>query len=122
MNTTYPQPLTFLEVSIKNAERCQVWHPRGLQEWSTLEWAGAMCGEAGEAANVAKKIKRVDTMLKGSENTTRTDLLSKFKKEIGDTYLYLDLMAQREGLTMEECARYAFNLTSEKEGFPHRIP
>lgn len=114
--------LTFELVAAVNLDRCLVCHPRGLDEWSSLEWAGAMCGEAGEAANIAKKIKRVDTELKGSENTNRGDLLMKLKKEIGDTYLYLDLMAQREGLTMGECVIYAFNLTSEKKGFPQRIP
>jgi len=112
---------TFEQVAAINVDRCLVWHPGGLAEWSALEWAGAMCGEAGEAANVAKKIKRVDTGLKGSNKMTRDELVEKLKKEIGDTYLYLDLMAQREGLTMEECVRYAFNMTSEKEGFPQRL-
>jgi hypothetical protein len=32
-----------------NIERCKHWHPGGLEEWSPLEWAGAMAGEAGEA-------------------------------------------------------------------------
>jgi hypothetical protein len=112
---------TLHEISITNIERCMIWHPGGLQEWSALEWAGAMCGEAGEASNMAKKIKRVDTGLKGSNRETREQLVAKYKKEIGDTYLYLDLMAQREGLTLEECVVFAFNATSEKEGFPQRL-
>lgn len=112
---------TLHEIAIVNVERCKVWHPDGLQEWSSLEWAGSMCGEAGEAANMAKKLKRVDTGLKGSNRETREQLVAKYKKEIGDTYLYLDLMAQREGLTLEECVVFAFNATSEKEGFPQRL-
>lgn len=113
--------LTLKRIADTNLDRCLVWHPSGLQEWSSLEWAGAMCGEAGEAANVAKKLKRVDTGLKGSDRTPREELLAKYKKEIGDVFLYLDLMAQREGLTLEECVVYAFNQTSEKEGFPQRL-
>ncbi len=29
-----------------------------LEGWNPLEWAGALCGEAGEAANIAKKLRR----------------------------------------------------------------
>jgi hypothetical protein len=124
MNTThpYPQPLTFLDVAVVNLERCNVWHPQGITEWTVLEWAGAMCGEAGEAANVAKKIRRVDCGIKGSDKTDRRELIMKLKKEIGDTYLYLDLLAQNAGLSMGECVTYAFNTTSVKEGLPQRIP
>jgi NTP pyrophosphatase (non-canonical NTP hydrolase) len=112
---------TLNEVSVTNVDRCRVWHPGGLAEWSLLEWAGAMCGEAGEAANEAKKIKRVDSGIVGSDATPRDELVAKLRKEIGDTYLYLDLLAQAAGLTLEECVVDAFNKTSEKQGFPHRL-
>ena len=32
------------ELFAKNVERCNRWHPGGIDEWSPLEWAGAMCG------------------------------------------------------------------------------
>src|SRR3954464_13889395 len=41
-----------------NAKRAERWH--GLKSWSALEWAGAMAGEAGEACNAAKKLKRIE--------------------------------------------------------------
>ena len=112
---------TLNEVSATNADRCAIWHPNGLSEWSLLEWAGAMCGEAGEAANEAKKIKRVDCNIPGSNTESRDTLVAKLRKEIGDTYLYLDLLAQAAGLTLEECVVDAFNRTSEKQGFPQRL-
>lgn len=118
----YPSyDLTLERVSRTNHERCLEWHPGGLSDWSLLEWAGAMCGEAGEAANEAKKIKRVDDGIKGSNVETRDALIAKLRKEIGDTYLYLDLLAQAAGLTLEDCVVDAFNRTSEKQGFEQRL-
>jgi hypothetical protein len=119
--------MTMAHVSKINLERCKVWHVDGIREWSALEWAGAMCGEAGEAANIAKKLKRLDEGHAGKnrgeswKSLTPAVLQRGYAKEIGDTYLYLDLMAQREGLTLEECVRHAFNVTSEKEGLPQRL-
>ena len=49
------------ELQQLNVSRAQRWHPGGLAEWSALEWAGAMAGEAGEACNAAKKLKRIET-------------------------------------------------------------
>lgn len=40
---------------------------------------------------------------------------------IGDTVVYLDLLAQRLGLRLEDCVRDTFNRISEREGFPERI-
>lgn len=106
-------------VSEINAERCRLWHE--VHEWSHLEWAGAMCGEAGEAANVAKKIKRFESGIQSKEKLTRAQLVDMLSKEIGDTYLYLDLLARREGLKLEDCVVHAFNATSVKEGFSQRL-
>lgn len=119
----YPSyDLTLERVSRTNLERCLEWHPGGLTDWSLLEWAGAMCGEAGEAANEAKKIKRVDDgIVGGGDAQTREQLVAKLRKEIGDVYLYLDLLAQAAGLRLEDCVVDAFNRTSEKQGFPQRL-
>lgn len=118
------QPLTFEIVAAINRKRSVVWHPPG-KEWSLLEWAGAMCGEAGEAANVAKKVRRIEMGMKSKrpdEQDRETVIRTKLAKEIGDTYLYLDLLASNAGLRIEDCIRQAFNQTSEEQGFPHRIP
>lgn len=114
------QPRTLKFIAVQNRDRSAEWH-KNIEDWTTLEWAGAMCGEAGEAANVAKKIKRHDTGITSKYGTSRANLLAALKREIGDTYLYLDLLAQREGLTLEECVATAFNEVSEREGFPQRI-
>ena len=113
--------LNFREVSKTNLERCKIWHPSGTDDWSPLEWAGAMCGEAGEAANVAKKLKRMMTGLRQSRNPDGRALVNQLRKEIGDTYLYLDLLAQSMNLDMQDCVTHAFNQVSEREGFPQRL-
>lgn len=130
-------PLTFRVVSNINAKRSDIWHPPG-KEWSLLEWAGAMCGEAGEAANEAKKIRRIEMdlvtpnvigSLPGQPATASSQkqlreiaIRTKLAKEIGDTYLYLDLLATKAGLRIEDCVRQSFNEKSEELGFPQRIP
>lgn len=109
-----------------NRERKERWHQDGTREWSALEWAGAMCGEAGEAANVAKKMLRIDLALPGNAAAEHviTDygkLLEKLKGEIGGVILYASLLADFGGLTLEECVRDTFNEKSIAMGFPERL-
>lgn len=128
MNEKRANPeLTFRLVNNINIRRCDVWHPPG-KDWTLLEWAGAMCGEAGETANVAKKIRRIEQGLTNpvgvvsQPNDREVIIRTKLAQEIGDTYLYLDLLATKAGLRIEDCVRAAFNQKSEELGFPHRIP
>lgn len=124
------------------------WHTNGgLEEWSTLEWSAAMCGEAGEAAdaglllviagltakagqatNIAKKIKRLDnnSLSKndpGREYThaDRTQAQEDFMMELADVCIYAMACASRVGGSLEEAIRIKFNKTSERYGFPERL-
>lgn len=123
--------LTFDELSVINAERCNRWHdgfPLNEDGWTGADWSNAMQGEAGEAGNVVKKLRRLDTGLRQAEQGTLADdqmraaLLEKLSKEIGDTAIYLDLLATYYGLELGACVRHAFNQVSEREGFPERLP
>lgn len=80
------------EFSAKNRIRADMWH--GDVEWSLLEWAGAMCGEAGEAANIAKKIKRIDDQLVGNRESEqdRAKLVQELIEECADLVTYADLL------------------------------
>ena len=51
----------FQQMREQNVSRLARWH--GETEWSLADWSNAMCGEAGEAANVVKKIRRIETSL-----------------------------------------------------------
>jgi NTP pyrophosphatase (non-canonical NTP hydrolase) len=110
-----------------NLSRCQRWHERGIQDWSPLEWAGAMAGEAGEAANAAKKLKRIETNMMSINESARhytsvEDARIQVAKEVADTILYGLLLMARVGVNMPgELLREVFNKKSEDYGFPERL-
>jgi len=113
-----------------NAQRAVRWHRGSLAEWSPLEWAGAMCGEAGEAANIAKKLKRVegeiqhidmrDPQRPASEKMAEEYRLA-LARECADTILYAILTITRVGHNVEQVVREVFNEKSVEYGFPERI-
>jgi NTP pyrophosphatase (non-canonical NTP hydrolase) len=115
-------PLTFESMALINRERSLEWHPTGLDEWSVTDWSNAMAGEAGETCNATKKLKRIDSGITQSANLSRDQALENIRREIGDTLLYLDLLAQRIGAKLEDCVVEAFNEVSAREGFKQRLP
>lgn len=108
-----------------SALRSLRWHGPGKQ-WSILEWAGAMCGEAGEAANAAKKIRRHDLEMIQGRSTNfplldRQKLCEKLAQELADTVLYAVLVAEKEGIDLEAAVIKYFNQKSIEAGFPERV-
>lgn len=115
-------PLTFQAVSEVNRMRCERWHPDFPNDgWTGSDWSNAMQGEAGEAGNKVKKLRRLDFGLTQAAGDTREQLLADLATEIGDTFMYLDLLAQFYGLDIATCVVDTFNRVSEREGFPERI-
>lgn len=116
--------LTFEQLARVNVDRARAWHPGfpdGSDGWTGADWSNALCGEAGEMANVVKKIRRLDTGITQADVQTGSGLLWALRKEIGDVIIYADLLAQFYGMTLEECVRHAFNVTSVREGLPQRL-
>lgn len=117
--------LTIEHVQRVNALRADRWHGGDLRNWSGLEWAGAMCGEAGEAANVAKKLRRVEMQYDGnawSERPLHVDeLVSKLAGECADTFLYLAILCARYHISLADAVAEKFNRKSEEMGFPERL-
>jgi NTP pyrophosphatase (non-canonical NTP hydrolase) len=115
----------FQDISKINRQRAERWHPRFPHDgWTGADWSNAMCGEAGETANVVKKLRRFDTGVRQVASTTDGDwneLRAKLRMEIGDVYLYLDLLAQFYDMDIEDCIRATFDRVSEREGFPERL-
>ena len=99
------QNLSFAQLRETNVTRCLADYKHGLSEWSALEWAGAMCGEAGETANLAKKLRR-------GEDVPLEDIAD----EIADTVIYADLLAASLGITLGDAVVAKFNKTSRKIG------
>ena len=110
-----------------NVERSKKWHPGGIEEWSALEWAGAMAGEAGEAANAAKKLKRVESKLQNINAPGRSlinvdEARLKVAEEVADTILYGLLLMARVGISNpEHVIADVFNRKSKEYGFPERV-
>lgn len=111
--------MTFETFSAINRERCE--SPQGfnhpLTGWSTSDWFLAILGELGEAANVAKKLNRVRDGIPGNKELPG-ELRDKLRKELGDTFVYLDLCAQALGLNIGAAAVEVFNAKSEEIGCP----
>jgi NTP pyrophosphatase (non-canonical NTP hydrolase) len=117
---------TINKLSETNVSRAKRWLGGGLDEWNPLEWAGAMCGEAGEAANAAKKLKRMEDKIctineEARHYTTLEQAKLEVAKECADTILYALLLIERVGHTPYEILSQVFNKKSEEYGFPERI-
>ena len=115
--------LTFKQFSAINLARCEssqgFRHP--INGWSLSDWMLATVGELGEAANIAKKLNRMRDGVPGNKEST-AELEAKFRREIGDTAVYLDLVAQSRGFTLVEAIIEVFNAKSIEVGFPVLIP
>lgn len=115
--------LTFHDVSQINRKRCERWHPGFPDDgWTGSDWSNAMAGEAGETCNVVKKLRRNQFGIVQAAADTGPDLRAKLATEIGDTFLYLDLLAQFYGLDMAVCVAETFNRVSRRENFPELLP
>lgn len=104
--------------SQRNRERCE--SPRGfnkpLSSWSLSDWFMATLGELGEAANVGKKLKRLEGGARGTKET-REELRVMLKHEIADCACYLDLLAQSEGFDLDEIREEKFQIINERIGY-----
>lgn len=102
----------------KNAHGVVV-HPGGIDDWSPSEWTNALCGEAGEAANFAKKYLRGD-FPPGPEG--EQEFKEKIGRELADVVCYADLCAQRVGVNLGFEVIRKFNEVSEKVGVDIFLP
>ena len=114
--------LTFQELRQQNLMRATKWHgDDGLDSWSMSDWLTALVGELGEAANIIKKMNRERDGIRGNSPEQQMTLKQDLINELADTMIYLDLLAARAGIDLEEAIRDKFNATSEKNGFPERL-
>lgn len=126
--------MSFSHFSQVNITRGNRWHQAGIEEWTLSDWAVAMAGEAGEACDAIKKLRRIQT---GAANNaehqidTIDDAILKIGDEIADTVIYCDLLIHRlsqiarekglEPVTLEQVIKRKFNKTSLRYDFPERL-
>lgn len=115
-------PMTFGQFSQANRTRCEAAngfnHP--LHGWTTSDWMTALVGEVGEAANVVKKLNRYRDGVPGNK-VSADDLRDQLRKELGDVFVYLDLMAQSLGFHIADAAVEVFNAKSTDIGYPGKL-
>lgn len=115
--------MDFDRISAVGLERAKIWHPGGLTDWTVSDWTVATAGEAGEVCNAIKKLKRVEQKI--SQKHGPQDLRSaqlELGTEVGDTYLYLDLLAQRIGTSPYYCfglVQLDFQEFFKNDSLPH---
>lgn len=129
--------LDLAELCERNVARMHRWHDGG-EDWTGADWSNAMCGEAGEAANVVKKLRRIETGLwdeqkypgdsihsqgiaKLKGEIARAELIDKLADECADVLCYLGLLADHYGIDLAAATVAKFNRVSEAQGFPERI-
>jgi NTP pyrophosphatase (non-canonical NTP hydrolase) len=114
--------MTFGQFSEANRARCE--SPQGfnhpLNGWSTSDWITAVTGELGEAANVVKKLNRYRDGVPGNK-VSEEELRDQLRKELGDVFVYLDLMAQSLGFSIADAAAEVFNSKSDQIGYPVKL-
>jgi NTP pyrophosphatase (non-canonical NTP hydrolase) len=89
-------------------------HPgKDGEDWSLNDWMTAVTGEAGELANLLKKVRRGDFTLEEK----RGDIAD----ELADVAIYLDILAMRCGVDLGRAIMSKFNRTSERVGSSIRI-
>lgn len=108
--------LTLNDLADANRSRCKRWLGPDSEPWTGSDWSNAMCGEAGETANVVKKLRRAETGAVNAGDPDHNALLIMLGDEIADTLIYLDLLAAHYDAVVAK-----FNATSERFGFPERL-
>lgn len=104
-----------------NVSRCKRWHPAGSTPWTAADWSNALCGEAGELANVIKKIRRQETGARNEGDPTMEELRGMAAAELADVVIYADLLADFLGVNLGTSIKSKFNQTSAKYRFPERL-
>lgn len=106
-----------------NVMRCvESFHP--IASWSPTDWANAMAGECGEACNIVKKIRRLQTYGDVLPHSTPgyVQLRIALAKELADTVTYADLLAARLGINLGMAVANKFNEVSDRVGSNIKLP
>lgn len=106
-----------------NAVRAKRWHNNGRTNWTLLEWAGAMCGESGEAANKAKKLRRLDDALPTANSDSDAEVLEDaLATEVADSIIYGLIILSELNIDASVLLKRVFDEKSKEHGFPERAP
>ncbi|MCQ3014733.1 MazG-like family protein [Pseudomonas tremae] len=83
------------------------------QNWQPAHWMNALTGEAGECANIIKKVDRGDYSLESA--------LPNIARELADIHSYLDILAFKLGIDLGAATVSKFDEVSERIGSSIRL-
>lgn len=112
--------LTFEKFARINRERQQAW-PNKVA-WTGADKGNELAGETGEACNIIKKLRRIETGTSGTDPSHALQLLGMLGDELADVVICAQLVAEFYGINLEEALIDKFNATSLKVGLPQRLP
>lgn len=110
----------------KLTEHCRTRGINGFKTYYNVPityWTTALMGEGGELCNMIKKIDRVKNggIDAGSSYTAGSITKEMLEEEIGGIAIYLTILADLLGISLEDAIVRTFNAKSEKYGFPERL-
>ncbi len=85
--------------------------------WNLTDWTNELCGEAGELANLAKKVRRA----RPYQDPTLEQAMPDLAKEIADVVICASLVAGYLGIDLEKAIREKFNIVSDRMGSDIRL-
>lgn len=109
--------MNFNEFSQKNKQRAD--EGKFFELWKSGDWTNAIAGEAGEACNLTKKIKRMEDghdQWNKPEDRDVDDLEIRAAKEAADVIIYADLFIQSLGIQTSSILKQVFNAKSDEIG------
>lgn len=113
--------LNFDRLRDANVRRLSRWHDPASEPWTGADWSNAMCGEAGEAANVVKKLRRHETRTSPQGDPPALTLRAMLADELADVVTYADLLAHFYGIDLGDAVADKFNRVSARQDFPERL-
>lgn len=107
-----------------NSERARLWHERdGIAEWNVADWSNAAAGEMGEVCGAAKDLRALETAT--DQSLVSRHLVdacrSRLSDEIADTIIYLDLLAESQGIDLWDALVAKFDDVSRRFGFTQTL-
>lgn len=103
------------KLSEANTERQKEWDPEGKTSGLTYR-AAELAGEAGEAANILKKLERERLGIRGSRATKE-----QLAEELADVVICASLAANVCDIDLWSAVVMKFNKTSEAVGLTMRL-
>lgn len=115
-------PLSFERLHKVNNARNMEHFEKADKGWNLADWSNAMQGEAGEAGNIVKNMRRHEVSVDHPNIKPSDGLKEKLAFELSDTVLYADILAAHAGIgQLGPWIRQKFNKISVAIGSEHLL-